>query len=128
MADELQKRVRDGPEDRGSVVVIGAGCAGIAAARQLRMKGYKVVILEGRDRPGGRVHTEGMYGPMGDDPTDAKPMALADLGGSILTGIDGNPLAVIAKQMKIPLSMIKSDNVPIYLPDGQVADKEITCD
>jgi len=125
VAGELQKRVREGAEDKGSVVVIGAGCAGIAAARQLRMKGYKVVILEGRDRPGGRVHTEGMYGPMGDDPKDAKPMALADLGGSILTGIDGNPLAVIAKQMKMPLSQIKSDNVPIYLPDGQVADKEI---
>lgn len=31
--------------------------AGLAAARQLRMLGYRVVVVEGRDRPGGRVYT-----------------------------------------------------------------------
>lgn len=31
--------------------------AGLSAARQLRNHGYKVVVLEGADRPGGRVHT-----------------------------------------------------------------------
>ncbi|MEW5303197.1 MAG: hypothetical protein WDW36_005913 [Sanguina aurantia] len=38
-----------------SVIVIGAGLAGLAAARQLKNWGYNVVVLEGRDRPGGRV-------------------------------------------------------------------------
>ncbi|HYZ70108.1 MAG TPA: NAD(P)/FAD-dependent oxidoreductase [Thermoleophilaceae bacterium] len=37
------------------VVVMGAGLAGLAAARDLAASGADVVVLEARDRPGGRV-------------------------------------------------------------------------
>lgn len=37
------------------VVVIGAGLAGLTAARGLVARGYDVVVLEGRDRVGGRT-------------------------------------------------------------------------
>jgi monoamine oxidase len=40
------------------VIVIGAGLAGLAAARDLDADGAAVVVLEARDRVGGRVHTE----------------------------------------------------------------------
>lgn len=43
---------------------------------------------------------------------------MADLGGSIITGIDGNPLAVLAKQLNIALHNINTDDVPLYLRDG----------
>jgi monoamine oxidase len=39
------------------VVVVGAGAAGIAAARRLRAAGRDVAVLEARDRVGGRVRT-----------------------------------------------------------------------
>lgn len=39
------------------VIVVGAGVAGLAAARSLVREGYEVVILEGRARIGGRIHT-----------------------------------------------------------------------
>ena len=39
------------------VAVVGAGVAGLAAARELRRKGRGVVVLEARDRIGGRVLT-----------------------------------------------------------------------
>lgn len=45
---------RAGP---GRVIVLGAGLAGLAAAMELRGAGFEVVVLEARDRPGGRVHT-----------------------------------------------------------------------
>lgn len=53
------------------IVIIGAGLAGLAAGWNLREAGHEVVILEARDRPGGRVSTlrepfaEGLYAEEG---------------------------------------------------------------
>ena len=44
-------------EDRTDVVIIGAGVAGLAAARRLHEHGVRGVVLEARTRIGGRVHT-----------------------------------------------------------------------
>ncbi|MCC5611774.1 FAD-dependent oxidoreductase [Nostoc sp. CHAB 5834] len=44
------------------VAVIGAGAAGIGAARRLARSGVSVVVLEARDRVGGRAHTVGWEG------------------------------------------------------------------
>src|SRR5687768_10675215 len=46
----------DGAEVR-KVVVVGAGRAGLAAARALHDGGVDGVVVEGRDRIGGRTHT-----------------------------------------------------------------------
>ena len=40
-----------------SVVVLGAGIAGLVAAYELQRAGYRVTVLEARDRVGGRVWT-----------------------------------------------------------------------
>lgn len=40
------------------VIIIGAGAAGIAAATKLMSNGFRnIVILEGQNRIGGRIHT-----------------------------------------------------------------------
>lgn len=44
------------------VVVVGAGCAGIAAARTLAAAGKSFVVLEAGDRVGGRAHTANLAG------------------------------------------------------------------
>ncbi len=40
-----------------SVLIIGAGAAGLAAARDLAVAGIQTIVLEARERVGGRVHT-----------------------------------------------------------------------
>ncbi|EPG37058.1 flavin monoamine oxidase family protein [Acinetobacter colistiniresistens] len=44
------------------VAVIGAGCAGVVAARDLSNAGHTVVLLEARDRIGGRTFTGEAFG------------------------------------------------------------------
>jgi monoamine oxidase len=134
---DIQSDVDLTPDTRGTVIVVGAGCAGLSTARQLRSWGYRVIVVEGRNRPGGRVFTSRLSAPASTDNTNGENTAansndttinaisnsaavVADVGGSIITGIDGNPLAILTKQLKIPLSHIR-DRAPIFMPDGSPA-------
>ncbi|WRX30642.1 Amine oxidase - like 10 [Theobroma cacao] len=112
---EAKLKSLDGVE-RANVVIVGAGLAGLVAARQLVSMGFKVVVLEGRSRPGGRVKTRKIKGD--------GVVAAADLGGSVLTGINGNPLGVLARQMGLPLHKVR-DICPLYLPDGKAVDADV---
>ena len=69
------------------VVVIGAGLAGLAAARVFQDAGRPVVVLEARDRLGGRIHTSRLW--------PDRPM---DLGASWIHGLKGNPLTALAQE------------------------------
>ncbi|WP_153796743.1 flavin monoamine oxidase family protein [Foetidibacter luteolus] len=51
------------------VVIIGAGAAGLMAAKELTAKGYKVTLLEAADKPGGRIHT--IHHPLFEQPIEA---------------------------------------------------------
>ena len=69
------------------VVVVGAGAAGIGAARRLASSGLSFVMLEAKDRVGGRVHT--LTGRSG---------AGIDLGAGWLHSADENPWVAIAEE------------------------------
>ncbi|MDD9989863.1 MAG: FAD-dependent oxidoreductase [Spirochaetaceae bacterium] len=84
-------RSRDGEaRRRQKIVIIGAGTAGLSAAGELYAEGFEdVVLLEARDRIGGRVWTENV---------GANPV---DLGASWIQGTRGNPITEIARKHDI---------------------------
>lgn len=85
-----QLRARDSRDAQNSekhVVVIGAGMAGITAAKQLLVNGYRVTVLEARDRPGGRIWTTQRLG------------VPVDLGAAWIHGDSrNNPLMKLARE------------------------------
>ncbi len=97
------------PRDR-SVVIVGAGVAGLAAARELRANGFEdVLILEARDRIGGRIWTDTIGGNI--------PI---DLGASWIHGVDGNPISAIVRENQIATRPTDYDSEVEHFPvDGR---------
>jgi polyamine oxidase len=71
------------------VVVIGAGIAGLTVANALAHGGVDCVVLEARDRIGGRLHTIELAG------------VPVDMGGSWIHHPIGNPLRAFAAQVGV---------------------------
>src|SRR3954452_6306974 len=99
--------------DSFDTIVVGAGVAGLTAARLLTGAGRTVVVLEARDRIGGRVHTDRRHG------------LITDLGASWIHGVNGSPVAAAAAAFGIPtmeftVGGYQADSRPIayYAPDG----------
>src|SRR5438445_10339675 len=74
------------------VAIIGAGAAGLGAARALQNSGLSVIVLEARDRVGGRGHT-----------IMAAPGIAFDVGCGGLHSADKNSFVKIAGQLNFEI-------------------------
>lgn len=90
------------------VVVIGAGLSGLAAARELQHSGANVVVLEARDRRGGRIWTSNQWQDM--------PL---DMGATWIHGVKGNPITRLADELQTPLVETFYEKAQIYTTDGK---------
>lgn len=72
------------------ILVVGAGMAGLGAASTLRVAGIENIVLEARDRIGGRTHTVALPGREGEPPV------FADAGAAWLQQFRKNPFADLA--------------------------------
>ena len=76
LTQKLSQYISAEPSASKSVLVLGAGLAGLAAAYELDKAGYDVRVLKARSRPGGRVRTyrdpfaDGLYAEMGAEYVD----------------------------------------------------------
>jgi monoamine oxidase len=77
------------------VIVVGAGVAGLAAARTLRERGVRTVVLEARDRIGGRVFTY-------RDPRVAIPI---ELGAEFIHGTAPELMALVREARLIAVDV-----------------------
>ncbi|WP_374357234.1 flavin monoamine oxidase family protein [Chitinimonas sp.] len=103
---------------RNRVLVLGAGMAGLAAARTLTDRGYGVIVLEARQRTGGRIDTSNHW-----------PDLPLDLGASWIHGIDQNPLTELAAKAGARTHATYYSSATDYFSDGsrisQATDRDI---
>ncbi|MBT9607813.1 FAD-dependent oxidoreductase [Microbacterium sp.] len=98
------------------IVVIGAGIAGLSAARRLVQAGRRVIVLEARDRIGGRVWTSDTWADL--------PV---DLGASWIHGTRGNPLTALAREAGAETVETDGDSISYFRSDGaEMTDAEAT--
>lgn len=97
--------------ERTGVLVIGAGVAGLSAAKELVAAGEKVIVLEGRDLIGGRVFTDRSWS---DCPIDA--------GASWIQGTRGNPLFDMVQKAGVRTVQTSGDSNTVFRSDGKVVD------
>ncbi|KAK3782439.1 hypothetical protein RRG08_033080 [Elysia crispata] len=100
------------PDDcQCSVIVVGGGASGLAAARCLHSYGIKVTVLEAKSCVGGRVSVS----------TESE---VDTHSGQLLNGCWNNPLAIMAYQSGINLEP-QSDSCPLITSEGQLVPDDL---
>lgn len=129
---------RKTPPAQRTIVVVGAGMAGLGCARQLeglfaQLGDHwtdtgelppRVVVLEGRKRVGGRVYSH----PLQNQVPNSLPDGLrntAEMGAQIITGFNhGNPLNAIVRGQLALRYHLMWDEITMYDSDGYAVNHE----
>ncbi len=103
LAQSRPARTASGDAGKGAgkglkVIVIGAGMAGLSAAAMLAEAGAEVIVVEARDRIGGRIFTDRSLG------------VPVEHGANFIHGFNGNPVAELATELGA---------TPFFIDDAQ---------
>lgn len=93
---------------RQRVIVLGAGMAGLGAARALADGGASVTVIEARMRIGGRTHTSHLW-----------PDLPVDMGASWIHGTKGNPMTALARTVGLKLTPTSYKRSATFDEDGR---------
>jgi monoamine oxidase len=115
----MEQKLSSSSEDRKlRIVVVGAGAAGIGAAQTLAENGFDPIILEARDRIGGRIYQTVLTKNLTNNATEGNgggtDSIVVQLGANWMHGLNPvqNPLHSIATQLKLTLHQTSSDDEP----------------
>lgn len=95
------------------VIIVGAGLAGLSAAKELQRLGHSVLILEANDRIGGRAYV----GYIGDDKVPI------DYGGAWIHGVPTNPLTPMVDSMGFKRQRTELD-LPYFVNGEKASEQE----
>ena len=101
----LPRRVKASLADV-DVIVIGAGIAGLAAARRLAELGYETIVLEADSAPGGRIKTDWTLG------------APFEVGAGWIHGPDGNPISDLARAADANPFVTDDESYRVFAANG----------
>ena len=89
-----------------TVIVIGAGISGLAAAKKLKDNGFSVIVLEAQEKIGGRIRTDRSLGMAFDE------------GASWIHGPKGNPITNLASQADANTYLTDDDSLKVFDNNG----------
>ena len=107
-AAAARRRARGPTRQRVDVVLVGAGLAGLTAARALRDAGRSVVVLEARDRVGGRNLDRRLPGGSG----------VVELGGQWV-GPGQDRVLALARELGVQTFPSYADGQSLYVRGGR---------
>lgn len=93
----------DGQKTNGkTVIIVGAGISGLAAAKKLKENGFNVIVLEAQSKVGGRLKTNRSLGVAFDE------------GASWIHGTAGNPITSLAQQAGMNTAFTDDESILAY--------------
>jgi len=104
--------------EKKQVIIIGAGISAIGAARTLINAGIEPIILEGRERIGGRLFphslTRNLQSEHPADHDGVEPSVTIQLGANWIHGLDEriNPMFRVAQRLGLKLHQTSPDDSP----------------
>lgn len=93
------------------VIIVGAGIAGLTAARQLANDGFEVLILEARDRLGGRIATDWSLG------------APFEVGAGWIHGPEDNPLTDRPEAEGLTQFVTDDNSLAVFTATGEAINR-----
>ena len=99
-------------KDKPTILIIGAGISGLTAAKVLTSHGLNVILLEARDRVGGRIYS-----------LKLEDGSFIEMGAQFVHGVKNNPLYMISEHFNLEVKPYVRSNWAIFDMKGKEIDK-----